>query len=116
MIQKSAPLRLRKHLMVVASLPCANCGMEGFTQAAHTNFGKGMAIKACDSQTFPLCIYCHAWLDHSGSLSKEERRITEARFVLKTRELLLRRCLWPNRVEEAFVRANKYKEEVCAQT
>ena len=115
MIEKSRPLRSRKHLMVVASLPCANCSREGSIQAAHTNFGKGMAIKACDSQTFPLCFTCHAWLDQSGSLSKEERRISEAGFVLKTRELLLSRCLWPNRVEDAFIRANKYKEDVCAQ-
>ena len=112
MIQKSRPLRSRKHLMTVASMSCAQCGMEGFTQAAHANFGKGMAIKACDSQTFPLCTHCHTWLDQSGEMNKEARRNFEASMVCKTRELLIRRCLWPEQVEEAFQRADKYQGAV----
>lgn len=113
MIQKSNPLRSRKHLMVVASLPCSDCGVEGFTQAAHANFGKGLATKACDSQTFPLCLYCHTSLDQSGRLDKEERRRTEATFVQKTRQLLISRCLWSKELEAAYIRADKYKVEIC---
>lgn len=108
MIEKLRPLRSRKHLMTVAQMHCANCGMEGFTQAAHTNYGKGMGIKACDSQTFPLCTYCHTWLDQSGQLSKEKRRQLEARLVTKTRQTLIRRFLWPSEVEAAYQRADKY--------
>lgn len=57
----------------VASLPCANCDLEGFSQCAHysgvssSRLGKGMGRKAHDLMTMPLCHEgangCHAAYD-----------------------------------------------------
>lgn len=52
---KERVVRSPKYLREVASLVCCNCGREGASQAAHINRGKGMAIKAGDNLTFPLC-------------------------------------------------------------
>lgn len=111
MIEKSRPLRSRKHLMDVASMPCIKCGIDGYTQAAHTNFGKGMGIKACDSQTFPLCVYCHTWLDQSGKLNKDERRNLERSYVIKTRQKMINSCKWMPVVEAAFQKIHKTNGE-----
>jgi hypothetical protein len=96
-------------------MPCYECETESGIQAAHANFGKGMAIKACDSQTFPLCQTCHQWLDQSGELNKEERRNYERSAVDGTRRLFRALGQWTDQVEEAYQRADKYKGEICGQ-
>lgn len=51
-------LRSKRYLRFVASQPCFACGIEGYSQAAHSNqakHGKGRGIKASDEFTFPLC-------------------------------------------------------------
>jgi hypothetical protein len=53
--EKQRPVRSPAYLRAVASLPCCNCDRDGASQAAHLNRGKGMAIKASDNHTFPLC-------------------------------------------------------------
>jgi hypothetical protein len=115
MIEKSRPLRSEKHRRLVASMPCYECETESGIQAAHANFGKGMAIKACDSQTFPLCQTCHQWLDQGGELNKEERRNYERAAVDGTRRLFRALGQWTDQVEEAYQRADKYKGEICGQ-
>ena len=70
--------RSKAHLKNVAELPCQHCGMEGQTQAAHSNWakhGKGRGIKASDVYTAALCYSCHAELDQGMCLSKEERQM-----------------------------------------
>ena len=114
MIEKANPLRSEKHRRLVASMPCYECEREGYSQAAHTNFGKGTGIKACDSQIFPMCHLCHQWLDQSGALSKEQRRIYERAAVDGTRRLLSISGQWRAEVEMAFQRAEKYNYEVVA--
>jgi hypothetical protein len=49
------PVRSEAYRRLVASLPCAICGIEGASQAAHPNAGKAKALKACDLLCFPLC-------------------------------------------------------------
>jgi len=115
MIEKSRPLRSEKHRKVVASMPCHFCNTASGIQAAHANYGKGMGIKACDSQTFPLCQFCHEWLDRSGALTREGRRMRERLAVNATREKLQIFGRWTDEVEEAYQRADKYKGEVCVQ-
>ena len=81
-----------KLLKAVASLPCATCGIEGASQAAHANspvFGKGMGIKAHDWATFPLCHAgtngCHEKHDQRMvHLTKIERIEYERELILKT--------------------------------
>ena len=44
-IEKSAPVRSEAYRRAVASLPCINCGVPGYSQCAHSNSGKGAGIK-----------------------------------------------------------------------
>ncbi len=77
MRQKFKYWRSNKHLANVASLPCQNCGLEGQTQAAHSNLsihGKGRSIKASDEYTVALCFACHHDLDAGHSLTKDEKQ------------------------------------------
>jgi hypothetical protein len=65
----------------VAGLPCACCGIEEYSQAAHSNRyqdGKGTSIKARYLATFPLCstrpgiIGCHVEHDQCIGMTREE--------------------------------------------
>ena len=97
MIPKFSYFRSKAHLKNVASLPCQNCGMEGQTQAAHSNWaehGKGRGIKASDIFTAALCQTCHAELDQGQHLSKEQRRqLWEAAFE-RTKQRLKQENKW----------------------
>jgi hypothetical protein len=83
----------------VVRLPCMKCGIEGYTQAAHTNLGKGGAIKASDAAIAALCCDrpgvrgCHTLLDQGGKLPKLERRAFEIEMVAKTYIALIERGL-----------------------
>lgn len=105
---KSNPVRDKSYLRRVAGLPCAHCGIEGYSQAAHADEGKGMGIKSSDHTAFPLCgphpppsnhglpqnvasIWapgCHWAIGSSGYYSREERRALEQKYGKQTRELL----------------------------
>jgi len=77
MRQKFKYFRSKKHLKNVASLPCQHCGLEGQTQAAHSNMavhGKGRGIKASDVFAAALCFACHHDLDAGHSLTKEQKQ------------------------------------------
>lgn len=77
MRQKFKYWRSKQHLKNVASLPCQICGLEGQTQAAHSNLsihGKGRSIKASDEYTVALCFACHHDLDAGHRLSKDEKK------------------------------------------
>jgi len=88
-------LRSKPYLRWVASLPCIACGIEGFSQAAHANNGKGMALKTCDLQTFPLCAPhfgrpgCHTEHDLCMGMSRDTRRELEAKYVNQTQSLAI---------------------------
>ena len=77
MRQKFQYFRSKKHLKNVASLPCQHCGLEGQTQAAHSNMavhGKGRGIKASDVFAAALCFACHHDLDAGHGLTKEQKQ------------------------------------------
>jgi hypothetical protein len=74
-------VRSETHLRNVASLPCAACSLEGYSQAAHSNeyrHGKARGLKANDFATFPLCcdrpgvVGCHTKHDQLIGISREE--------------------------------------------
>ena len=100
-IPKSAPLRDESYRRWVASLPCAHCGIEGYSQAAHGDAGKGMGIKSSDDTCYPACgprpsLFgmdpgCHYLIGTSGTFSKEERRTLEAEYAARTRRLYMER-------------------------
>jgi hypothetical protein len=101
--KESTLFRSLAHRKNVAALPCMACQRSG-CQAAHANYGKGGALKVCDSLTFPLCPDCHREHDQGG-IPKQVRRRREVAYVYRTRDALIARGLWSPAVEEAFQRA-----------
>ena len=103
-VEKESPLRSEAYRRAVASLPCIHCGIEGYSQCAHANTGKGTGTKSSDTESFPLCACqpgrrgCHSLFDHGALFSKEARRAKEAEWVAKTRLQILSSGLWPARL------------------
>ncbi len=48
----------KRHMGMVAQLPCACCGAHG-VHVHHIREGQGMAQRASDFLTIPLCPDCH---------------------------------------------------------
>ncbi len=91
-------MRSKAYRRRVAELPCARCGLEGHSQAAHPNslaLGKGIGLKADDFQCVPLCadlpgvLGCHSAWDRHMVAPKHERSGIWARWVSWTRAALL---------------------------
>lgn len=93
MIPKTPPARAPKYLRWVATLPCASCGIQGYTQAAHPNFGRGLGQKASDLDAFPLCCVrpghmgCHQMHDQLIDCTREQRRAMERVYTARTQKL-----------------------------
>lgn len=78
-IPKTRPARDEKYRRLIATMPCFSCGIDGYSQAAHSNLakhGKGGAQKASDYATFPLCCErpgvqgCHSLFDQGVIVTK----------------------------------------------
>ena len=78
---KAKIVRSESYRRFVASHPCFGCGIEGSSQCAHANEGKGMGMKVCDTRSFPLCPICHVDFDQSRNMTREESRAWAARMV-----------------------------------
>lgn len=119
-VLKEAPVRSEAYRRAVASLPRAICGVDGYSQAAHGNTGKGMAIKSCDLTCFPACatrpgvVGCHARLDQGAMFTKEERRQLEPVWAAATQARVLALGLWPKKlpVPDASQQTNAMKKGV----
>lgn len=100
MFQKQKYFRSKKHLKLVASLPCQVCGTENQTQAAHSNWaelgGKAKSLKASDEYTAALCLGCHYAIDQGKDLSREERQKLWQKAHYKTIDNL--KDVWPKDV------------------
>lgn len=100
-VVKTAPVRNEAYRRAVATLPCAICGVPGYSQAAHANQGKGMGMKACDLTCFPACgprpgfQGCHAALDQGALFLKAARRELEPVWAADTQRRLLAMGLVP---------------------
>ena len=78
MLEKSKRWQNRKYLDWIATLPCANCGLEGETIVPHHAINisaiagrvgnNGLGFKSHDWLAMPLCHDCHSAL-HSGDKS-----------------------------------------------
>ncbi len=92
-ILKSAPVRSEDYRRFVAAQPCFGCGIEGFSQAAHPNRGKGLALKTCDLKCFPLCgphfglVGCHQQHDLRIDVGRDESREIEAAYVQRMQRI-----------------------------
>lgn len=90
---KTKTPRDKAYLRYVASFPCFGCGIEGYSQAAHPNAGKGLAIKASDFDAFPLCaprfglVGCHQSLDWSLDMTRDQRREMERTYTARMQAL-----------------------------
>jgi hypothetical protein len=95
--QKKRPTAETVHFKRVAMLPCACCGIAGYSQAAHSNRhqdGKGTGIKAHYLATFPLCcsrpgiVGCHVEHDQCIGMTREEVDARTKRYIADTRQRL----------------------------
>lgn len=85
---KASILRSEPYRRYVSSQECFGCRLEGFSQAAHQNAGKGMSMKVSDALIYPLCgphfgsIGCHMAHDLAlDGLTRDERRAQAVRWV-----------------------------------
>lgn len=87
MYPKTKPHRDEKYRRLIATMPCFSCGIDGYSQVAHSNLskhGKGGAQKASDYATFPLCcerlgvVGCHSMFDQGLIVTKlHKEAVTE---------------------------------------
>lgn len=94
-VEKDNPLRSEAYRRAVASLPCKVCGIEGRSQAAHANMGKGLGIKSDDRTCFPLCHECHQQFDQGAMFDRETRRQIEIDWGVDARRTIDNMGLWP---------------------
>jgi hypothetical protein len=98
MFPKFEYVRSKPLLKAVSSLPCQCCGIDGQTQAAHSNqsrHGKGRGIKASDIYIAALCQSCHYRIDQGNDLAKSERQELWDAAHIKTVTTLVRSGEWP---------------------
>lgn len=93
-----APVRDSAYRRLVASLPCFECCIVGFSQCAHPNTGKAKGKKQSDDLCFPLCCDrpgvkgCHSKFDQyelvprGAMFEYETRALAWTLAALKQRE------------------------------
>lgn len=98
---KEAVIQHVGYLRLVAAGACKNCGIAGYSQAAHPNEGKGMGIKTDCRRAFPLCCDrpgvrgCHGAFDQAAMFGKAARRLIEDAWGADTRRRILAAGEWP---------------------
>lgn len=98
---KEAPIQHEGYMRLVRRLPCAHCGVEGFTQFCHADEGKGAGVKSDCRLGWPGCgprpgvKGCHYLIGTERIYPKEVRRALEARYGAQTRECITAMGLWP---------------------
>lgn len=89
-IEREKMIRSESYRRWVATLPCAACAIEGYSQAAHPNQGRGLGQKADDLKVFPLCsvrpghMGCHQMHDLLVDMTLAQRRGLELYYIRKT--------------------------------
>lgn len=100
-IEKENPVRSEAYRRLVATLPCAHCGIHDHSQAAHADQGKGGNIKSDDRTCYPACaprvghIGCHALIGMTGRMPREDRRALEQKYAAETRAQIEASGQWP---------------------
>lgn len=103
---KDDAVRSEAYRRLVAAMPCAHCGIAGYSQHAHENMGKGAGLKVDDRRAMPLCCTrpgvegCHAAYDSYRLLpgGREGHREAGARWAEQTRKSIRESGLWPQSV------------------
>ena len=93
-------MRSEAYRRAVASLPCINCGIQGYSQAAHLPpEAKGM--KQSDLLTFPLCCTrvgiagCHQDYDQYRLFPRAAAMAVGRAWAADTQRRILAMGLWP---------------------
>lgn len=92
-VPKDEPVRSEGYRRWIASLPCFGCGIEGFSQCAHPNQGRGLGQKATDADCFPLCctrpghMGCHVMHDQLIDIDLQTRREVEDGFTAQAQAM-----------------------------
>ena len=105
-VHKDNPLRSEAFRRAVAGLACAHCGIQGYSQHAHSNEGKGVGLKTDDRTGFPLCCTrpgiegCHVAFDQYRLLpgGREAHRAAARTWAANTRAEIQRLGQWPARL------------------
>lgn len=98
---KEAVIEHEGYKALVRQLPCAHCGIIGFTQFCHSDEGKGMGIKTDSRRGWPGCgphgdsPGCHHLIGSTGTFTREQRRALEERYAAETRAKVFGSGLWP---------------------
>jgi hypothetical protein len=88
------PVRDESYRRWVASLPCYECRIHGYSQCAHPNSGKAKGRKNTDSGCFPMCadrpgiVGCHTRFDRYQLVSRADMPEYERRAAEWTKEQL----------------------------
>ena len=89
-VPKSNPVRSESYRRWIATLACMACGIDGYSQAAHPNQGRGLGQKASDLDVFALCcarpghMGCHVMHDTLIDMTLEQRRAAELVYIERT--------------------------------
>ena len=103
-IEKENVVESEKYRRLVAKLPCLWCGIAGYSQHAHLNYGKGLGMKTDDRTGFPLCCTrpgvegCHVAYDQYRLLESGGREAHREYGLIAgafTREQIRKAGLWP---------------------
>lgn len=75
LIPKNKPIRDKKHLEFIRSLPCVTCGASPKSDPSHISIGNGKAMgrKVADNFTVPQCRVCHSKVHQSGEITFWDR-------------------------------------------
>ena len=104
-VRKAAPVRSEAYRRAVASLPCINCGVPGYSQCAHSNSGKGAGIKASDLDSFPLCCTrvgipgCHQDYDQYRLFPRDAAMTVGRAWAADTQRRIKAMGMWPNNLQ-----------------
>lgn len=105
-VPKAELLESEPYRRAVAALRCMWCGIEGFSQHAHLNLGKGLSLKTDDRTGFPLCSTrpgvegCHTAYDQYRLVpgGREGHRAYGLEWGGITRATILDSGQWPPRL------------------
>lgn len=91
---KDPPSRDAKYLAFVRACSCCACGAPGPSDAHHWALrgrsGGGMAMKADDLRTVPLCRRCHDHYHSTGHVPESTTITTRILFLAKQTDLLVK--------------------------
>lgn len=103
-LPKRVYLRSEPYRRWVASLACAHCQRPGPTQAAHSDRGadgKGLGIKADDSEIWPGCadgygrLGCHSLFGSTGLFKREHGQALTGGYIEHTQRQAINAGAWP---------------------